>query len=373
MRRPPTLDLALAGGFCAVSLLQVVLAPIAGPAASVLVAAGSTLPLAWRRTYPAAAALAGSAFWLVPTDGYLYLGFVVAALLYFSVGTDVEPLHRMLAVVGLGGAIGVAAVLVSDQHPSTAVGVALAVAGPAAVGRLVAHQRSQNRRLQELTDRLRGERVTSERAAVAEERSRIARELHDVIGHDVTVIALQADAAAAALAKAPERAAAPVAAIRRQASETLDEMRRVLGTLRTDPGRDGELRPQPGLSDLPALVDRSRSAGTTVDLDLTLPARAAPASVALAVYRVVQEGLTNARRHAPGASVRIRVHGDDDAIVVQVHDTGGAPGPACDAGLGLVGMRERVRVLGGELQAGPAPAGGFAVTARLPLDVPGSP
>ncbi len=365
-------DLALASGFCALALLQVLVDPIAGPAASVLVALGATLPLAWRRTHPSGAALAGSVVWLVPTQGYLYLGFVVAALLYFSVGTGVPDLRRTLWVIGVGVTIGVVAVLSSDQHPSTAVAITLAVVGPAAVGRLVAHQRSQTAHLQELTDRLRGERATSERAAVAEERSRIARELHDVIGHEVTVIALQADAAAAALEKAPERAAAPVAAIRQSASDALTEMRRVLDALRTEPV-ERDLRPQPGLADLTALVDRSRSAGTAVELTVELPSRTAPASVQLAAYRLVQEGLTNVRRHASGASVQVRVDGDADAITVAVLDSGGRPGgPTAGDGLGLVGMRERVRMLGGELRTGPVAGGGFAISARLPLDAPGS-
>jgi len=259
--------------------------------------------------------------------------------------------------------------LLSDQVPAAAVGSALAVAAPALAGRLVAHQRAQTELLQELAAQLVEERATAERAAIAEERSRIARELHDVIGHDLTVIALQADAAAAALARAPERAAAPVAAIRQAASETLTEMRRVLGVLRAGP-EDTQLRPQPGLVDLPALVERSRCGGTPVELTLQLPGRSTPGSVQLAAYRLVQEALTNVRSHAPGASVQVRVCGDDTTITVEVVDSGGGPGTSAGTGFGLVGMRERVEMLGGELHSGPRQGGGFAVTARLPVDAP---
>jgi signal transduction histidine kinase len=240
-----------------------------------------------------------------------------------------------------------------------------------AAGRRVAPQRRQNALLQELTDRLVEERATAERAAVAEERSRIARELHDVIGHEVTVIALQADAAAMALTKAPDRAAAPIEAIRRSATEALAEMRRVVGMLRAADEED--LRPQPGLTDVETLVEASRAAGTTVDLTLRPPERPPHASVQLAAYRLVQEALTNARRHSPGAPVAVRVLGDDDEVLVEVVNPGAPvvpPPRRGDQGFGLVGMRERVRLLGGRLDAGPTDAGGFALTARLPLELP---
>ena len=151
----------------------------------------------------------------------------------------------VVAVCAVATAVGVVMTLLGPEPEPAALGAALVVLGPAAAGRLVAHQRRQTALLEELTGRLVQERATAERAAVAEERARIARELHDVIGHEVTVIALQADAAAAALAKAPERAAAPVQAIRRSAAEALAEMRRVVGMLRA--AEDEDLRPQPGL------------------------------------------------------------------------------------------------------------------------------
>ena len=364
----------LAAVFLGLSLAQVVIAPITTPALSVLIAVGSTVPLAWRRVYPVAAALTTTAVWLIPTTGFLFLGYVIAVLVFFSLGTHTPRLATVGAVCAVATAVGVVATLLGPEPAPAAIGAALVVIGPAAAGRLVAHQRRQTALLEELTGRLVQEQATAERAAVAEERARIARELHDVIGHEVTVIALQADAAAAALAKAPERAAAPVAAIRRSATEALAEMRRVVGMLRA--AEEEDLHPQPGLDDLADLVEQSRAAGAQVDLTLRPPVRATHASVELAAYRLVQEALTNARRHAPGAPVDVRVVGDEAEVVVEVVNppAGAIPMPRVGgSGFGLVGMRERVRMLGGRLDAGPTARGGYALTARLPLDLPGTP
>jgi signal transduction histidine kinase len=356
----------LAAVFLGASLAQIAIEPIASPAVSLLVAVGSTVPVAWRRVLPAAAALAMTAVWLVPTsDGFLLLGYVLAILLFYSLGAYEPALWRVVAVTVLAAVVGVVMTLLGPEPSPAAIGSVLAVAGPALAGRLVAHQHAQNERLRQLTEELLHERAVAERAAAAEERARIARELHDVVGHEMTVIALQADAAAAALAKAPERALAPVEAIRAAAAETLAEMRRFVGLLR-EPADDDGLHHQPGLADLPALVERARAAGAEVLLDLRLPADAPPQSLQVAVYRVVQEALTNARRHAPGSTVRVQVGVDADALCVEVVSRGLRIAPSPGGGTGLVGMRERVRLHGGRFAAGPTDDG-FAVTARLPL------
>jgi signal transduction histidine kinase len=364
--------------FLVLSLAQVAVDPITDPPAlSYVVAVGSALPLAWRRVHPAAAALTMTAAWLIPPDdGFLLLGYVIAVLVFFSLGAHTERLAVVVGVCAVATAVGVVMTLLGPEPDPAAMGAALVVLGPAATGRLVAYQRRRTALLRELTARLVQERATAERAAVAEERTRIARELHDAIGHEVTVIALQADAAAAALAKAPERAAAPVEAIRRSAAEALGEMRRVVGMLRA--AEEEDLRPQPALPDVAALVEQSRAAGSRVDLTLRPPARPVHASVELAAYRLVQEALTNARRHAPGAPVDVRVVADDADVLVEVVNA--SPGaipvprpPGAGSGFGLVGMRERVRMLGGRLDAGPTDDGGFALTARLPLELPVAP
>jgi signal transduction histidine kinase len=343
-------------------------APIASPGVSVLVAVLATAPLAWRRVQPTVAAAVMSAVWLIPTPGgYLLLGYVISGVLFYSVGAYDPLLWRVLAVTAGGIAVGVVVTVLGPDVWQAAIGAPLAVAGPAVAGRLVAEHRAQNARLRELTAELVRERAAAERAAAVEERTRIARELHDVIGHEVTVIALQADAAAAALARAPERAAVPVDRIRSSAARTLTEMRRVVGLLRDPEDGAEELRPQPGLADLAALVDEARAAGAEVEFVLDPPPLAPPPSLQLTVFRIVQEALTNARRHAPGASVRVRVQGADQALCVEVSSRAGAvPVRPSAGGHGLVGMRERVRMHGGTLEAGPA-SDGFRVRARLPL------
>lgn len=319
-----------------------------------------------------AAALAGVAIWTIPTPhGFLLSGFVIAVLLFFSVGAYVPQLGRIVLVTSLGVIVGVVMTLVGPEDPPVAIGAALAVAAPAVAGRLVARYRMQNVRLRELSDELVRERARTEQAAVAAERARIARELHDVIGHEVSVIALQADAAAAALAKAPERAAAPVATIRSAAASALAEMRRVVGLLREENAEE-DRHPQPGLADLRELVNTAEASGTPVVLELRPPDEPLPPSLQLTVYRVVQEALTNARRHAPGSALRVRLHGRGDELCVEIVSSGGRAVRAPGGGHGLIGMRERVRMHGGELTTGPT-RDGFAVTARLPVAVAARP
>jgi signal transduction histidine kinase len=212
--------------------------------------------------------------------------------------------------------------------------------------------------------RLRGQVVSAEREqAVLEERARIARELHDVVAHSVSTIAIQADTARLATPGMPAEGAEKLEAIGQTARDAMTEMRRILGVLRSEAlARE----PQPGLDGLGDLLEAARSAGTPVRL--VLEGRVVPLApgVELTAYRLVQEALTNARRHAPGASVEVELHYDAEALRLRVRDDG--PGPSGDgAGLGLVGMHERVATVGGQLTVGPADGGGFLVEARLPL------
>lgn len=201
--------------------------------------------------------------------------------------------------------------------------------------------------------------------AARDERSRIAREMHDVVAHGLSVIVVQADGARYAAAKDPGVAVGTLETISTTGREALTEMRRLLGLL-----RDGDtgVAPQPGLDDVQHLVDDARAAGTRVEADLPDPTVEVPDGVGLAAYRIVQEALTNVRKHAgPSATVRVRVAVGRD-VEVEVRDDGrGAAVHSDGHGLGLVGMRERAAVHGGTLEAGPVTGGGFAVSARLPL------
>ncbi|HZN71612.1 MAG TPA: histidine kinase [Micromonosporaceae bacterium] len=231
--------------------------------------------------------------------------------------------------------------------------------------------RSRTRRalMEQATQRARDlerERDQQAELAAAAERARIARELHDAVAHGLSIIVIQAQAAAGAMERRPATARTALSAIVATGRDSLGEMRRLLGLTRPD---GPELAPLPGLGDLPTLVERVRATGLPVDLKETGQRTELPTGLALSAYRVVQEALTNALKHAgSGATVEITVHYGHDSIEVTVADTGpGAGGPPDERrGNGLRGMRERVAMLGGTLHAADREAGGFQVTARLP-------
>ena len=217
-------------------------------------------------------------------------------------------------------------------------------------------------------------------AAVVEERTRIARELHDVVAHSVSVMVVQAGAAEQVVEDDPAHVRAALETIRRTGTEALAEMRRVVAMLR-DAEEAGTLTPQPGLGQLRVLVDEARSGGLEVSLTVTGTTDRLPAGLDLAAYRILQEALTNVRRHAGASHAEVHVRYEDESLTLEVRDDGrsrsatdGAePGPDPVAvgtgglGHGLIGMRERVGIYGGRLDAGPTRDGGFRVLAVLPL------
>jgi signal transduction histidine kinase len=219
----------------------------------------------------------------------------------------------------------------------------------------------------------RGERLEREAAqqaalAAMEERHRIAREMHDVVAHGLTTIVVQADGARAAAAHDPSVTGPALGTIAATGREAIAELRRMLGLLRAE---DAPIAPQPRLADLIPLVEEARAAGTPIRADLPDPLPQVSDGVALTAYRIVQEALSNVRKHAgPGATATVAIDVDPAmaSIVVDVTDDGrGAAAHDDGRGLGLTGMRERVAAHGGTLSAGPAPGGGFTVCARIPL------
>ncbi|WP_285737775.1 sensor histidine kinase [Kitasatospora phosalacinea] len=231
----------------------------------------------------------------------------------------------------------------------------------------------RNARLAELTERLRQEQELRARHAVVEERVRIARELHDVVAHHLSALAVQAGLAGYVFDSDPPAAKAALASIGATSREALEEMRSLLQVLRLAPDadEDGPYLPTPGLDGLDELVDRSRAAGLDVRVAVTGRPRPLAPGVDLCAYRVVQEALTNVLKHA-GASARVTValRYGADRLDAEVGDDGagdrpGAPLPG--GGLGLIGIRERVKLYGGSVDAGPRPHGGFAVAFSLPL------
>ncbi|WP_433461369.1 sensor histidine kinase [Spirillospora sp. CA-128828] len=200
------------------------------------------------------------------------------------------------------------------------------------------------------------------------ERARIARELHDVVAHHISMISVQAETARLAVPGMPEDGAKRLLAIGDTARTALTEMRRLLGVLREDAGAEPTRRPQPGLQQLLDLTDETRASGAAgVRLIVRGDVAALDPGLELAAYRIVQEALTNARRHAPGAAVDVEIDYAPGALRVSVRDNGPGPGGG-PAGHGLLGMRERATAAGGDLRTGPGPAGGFLVEATLPLE-----
>ncbi|MFB7297809.1 sensor histidine kinase [Streptomyces rubiginosohelvolus] len=234
--------------------------------------------------------------------------------------------------------------------------------------------------LEERAARLEREREAQSKVAVAAERARIARELHDVVAHNVSVMVVQADGAAYVMDAAPDQAKQALETISGTGRQALAEMRRLLGVLRTgDAPESGEYVPQPDVEQIEDLVAQVRQTGLEVDFKVEGTPRPLPSGVELTAYRVVQEALTNTRKHGgPDAGASVRLVYFDDGLGLLIEDDGrGAAhelyedGGADGAGHGMIGMRERVGMVGGTLDAGPRPGGGFRISALLPLKPPG--
>ena len=269
-----------------------------------------------------------------------------------AVGVAVVSLVR-LVVLGLTSPWPVDA---ASSLPVSAVGVL----APLVVGASLGARWDARRALE--AEQARTAEAQAARGALAE-RARIAREMHDVVAHHLSLIAVRCETAPYRLAPLDERAGAELAQVAGTARSALTELQRLLGVLRAE-DQDAERAPQPGLADLGALFDRARAAG--VDLEVHVEETALPDTLGLSVYRVVQQALSNAAQHAPGAPVRVSVTRADGALRVEVvNGPGTAPGTP-GAGTGLTGMRERVELHGGRLDAGPTAGGGFRVLAEVP-------
>ena len=264
-------------------------------------------------------------------------------------------------------------------------GVAALFAGPAVLAWLLGDsmqwRRGYYRGLEERAARLERERDAQAQIAAAAERARIARELHDVVAHHVSGMVVQADGAAFALETSPERTRLALTEISRAGRQALTEMRGLLGVLRSADDQGAELAPQPGVEQLAGLLEQARAAGLPVSFAVEGVPRTLPPGAALAAYRVIQESLTNARKHGgPTVTAAVTLRFCEDQLMIKVTDDGrrrrahaGAAGPVLvgagngdGPGHGLIGMRERVEVYGGTVGAGPFP-GGWRVTATLPL------
>ena len=338
-----------------------------------LVSFALCVPLVLRTALPLTALTASAAAmlwtkWAVPPfslsqGAYVASGVIVYILCLYAVAVRCKP--WVIAVAGVVTVAGAALI-----YPPTAVTAFFVAAAPVLAGVIVRSRRGSRELLEVAERQHEGER------ALFEERQRIARELHDVVAHHMSVIAIQAEAAPYRTAEPPAELVQSFAEIRASALSGLSELRRVLGVLRSD---RPDTAPQPGLDDLPGLFGSARSGGLTVATEVSGTPRAVPEGVGLSAYRIVQEALSNAMRHAPGATVQVKLYYGGAALVIEVRNDGGPPEQAeggrhngealgRGSGHGIIGMRERAAMLGGHLTAGRTAKGEFLVTAALPLD-----
>ncbi|MEV0910975.1 sensor histidine kinase [Streptomyces hokutonensis] len=307
--------------------------------------------------------------------------FAMLVIVYTVAAVGARWASRFALATGLGAAT-LSQIRWPQEHTSSAGLVAIAVfqtvpfALAWVLGDSIRTRRAYFAQLEERAARLEKEREAQAKVAVAAERARIARELHDVVAHNVSVMVVQADGAAYVLDSAPDQAKKALETISSTGRQALAEMRRLLGVLRTGEHKEaGEYVPQPDVEQIDDLVQQCRTSGLPVDFKVEGTPRPLPSGVELTAYRIVQEALTNTRKHGgPNTGASVRLVYFDDGLGLLVEDDGkGAPhelyeeGGVDGQGHGLIGMRERVGMVGGTLDAGPRPGGGFRISALLPL------
>jgi signal transduction histidine kinase len=326
-----------------------------------VLAALASLPLVWRRQQPVVVAgLVGAGTIGLAVTGTLgniplAYGQLVAT---YTVASLAPPMWRLVVMVATGAGLPVVVLVLLDQGAAMLGIAALPFVAAYALG---AGVRARIGMLEERTRRL----AEAQEATAARERERIAREIHDIVAHSVSLMVVQAEAGIIRAAGQP-RAARTFETIAGTGREALTQLDRALGVLR---GEAAARHPEPGLDDLPELMERARLAGLHAELAESGARRPVPADLAAAVYRLVQEAVTNTVKHAAANRIGIRLDWHDDALGVRVHDDGrGAGLPGTGSGRGLVGMRERIHAFGGDVHTGPGGDGiGFLVAATLPI------
>ena len=373
MTRERILDLALAAAVLVLSVTEALLSDgVTGPRwATALVSAAMCVLLLWRRSHPLLTAVlllflaVPSAATLVDPSELISTFLPLLILAYGGGAYAAEREARITLVVLLAGTTAVG--LLDETKTAGNVYFPAALVVLCWLGGRTVRTRARHAAELHETAALAAERREREtHEAVAEERRRIAREMHDVVAHSISMMVIQAGGARRILATDAGRAEEAAGRIRSAGTDALAEMDILLGVLEAAP--DGSAPPK--LDGLGELVERAREAGLPVSLEVVGTRRRLSAGAELAVYRVVQEALTNAVKHAGGATTEVRLEWGDDALELSVADRGdgGASPQLPGAGHGLMGMRERMRVFGGDVQTGPRPDGGFEVAARLPLE-----
>jgi signal transduction histidine kinase len=341
-----------------------------GPAAAVIpLALAQTLPLAFRRVRPVAVLattlIAGIAFNLGFADSpTLPLGVVVSL---YTVAVSCERTVSKRAALVTGVTLPLPLLVAADFEVDSALLPLALTAGAWMLGDNLRTRRAYLVELEAKAARLEREREEEARRAVAREQARIARELHDVISHNVSVMVVQAAAGADVFDAEPSRARSVLTSIEATGREALSELRRLLGVIRTDEDEDPALAPQPGLDRLAQLLDQVRAAGLPVELAVEGQRSPLSPGLDLAAYRMVQEALTNTLKHANASHAKVTLRFCHDELAIDVLDDGRGATVNESSGRGLAGMRERAALYDGSIRAGPRSEGGFEVTARFPL------
>jgi signal transduction histidine kinase len=361
-------DVVLPAVLAVVAVLELVVLGIQPLAVAALPSLAACLLLVWRRRWPlvvgpgvgvllAMQPLAG-----VPLDEPATQIAILGTGCY-ALGRYVRDLRGLLGVAAMQASV--FAIAYEGPGPSDFAFVGILTLGPWALGRLVLRHERSNAELAATARRLAEEQRRAAEEAVRAERARIARELHDVIAHSLSVMVVQADAAQDLIHSQPGQAARAMTEVAEAGRRALAETGRLLHLIRDDD--ELGLAPQPRIGDLPELVRQFRESGLEVALDMQGAADDLPPGVELSIYRIVQEGLTNALKHGADGQAQVRLQHRAEEIVVEVRNECSSTGPPpSSGGYGLVGMRERVSVFGGTLRAGPTPEGGFSLWASLP-------
>jgi signal transduction histidine kinase len=360
-RHPLFVDL----GLVALILVSTIGAAMRHPhtTAGVMLGSVETLPLLRRRQWPVATVVSVAAVAvLMVALGVWLLPFQLGIALYTLAAVSEQ---RNARVAGLSAVTAVAiALLIASglQFGDQAARVVFLIAAWL-LGDSIGSRRAYVREIEQKAARLEQERETQARRAVAEEQARIARELHDIVAHALSVIVVQAAAAGDVFDVDPRRAREPILAIESAARAALGDLRRVLGILHGQV----EYEPQPGLALLDRLIEQVRATGLDVTLEIEGAQQPLPITVDLSAYRIVQEALTNTLKHSGAEHVKVRVRYGRD-LDLEVHDDGRGANSGDTVGSGLIGMRERVAMLGGRIETGPAQDGGYLVSAHIPIN-----
>jgi signal transduction histidine kinase len=372
------LDVAVPVLLAVLAITQLVSDEPPGNAALVTVGAlASVLPLAVRRRFPlpvTAVVAAGVVLQVVAADGAAatFASFVATMICIYTLAREARPPAIAAGYVIISAAVTFVTVLQARDDPIEPFEFVYPLVYFGLAGGLGALVRQRALRLSAVEGRaaaLEGELEREAELAAAQERARIARELHDVVAHGLSLMVVQAEAAEELLGHDPASAVQPLRRVQDTGREALGEMRRLLGVLRAADDTSPSTAPQPSLLRIPELVREAAEVGLAVDVEVTGDPTGLPLGLELAAYRIVQEALTNTRRHARATRACVRLDHTPGSLRIEVSDDG--QGPTGDhAGHGLDGMRERAALYGGTVDAGPGPGGGFRVSAVLPVGVP---